>query len=141
MDRCVSCNHQTNSSSHDKCRTHADCARNGLYYGAFCGICHSLWGRAREYEVNPVDASRAFDLLLVWTSGFAKNSKDRPPGTDFFADIEERRDFERLRSILKPRKRASSLDSRRSSVSSKRVSIMEYFFWGFFLFLLFLMLV
>ena len=128
MSRCVVCKHVTNATSHDKCRTHADCARGPLYYGGFCGICHGLWDRANAYDRDPTDAARAFELLDIWITGFVKNSKGRTPGMDHFSDPEERRNFVRLRNLFKPRKRAASADSRRSSVPSQRVSTQKWFF-------------
>ena len=123
MSRCVDCNHPNNASSHDRCRGHADCARGGKYYAGFCGICHDLWGRARNYKEDPHDAKEAFDLLLPWVLGFGKNSRGRPTGEDFFEDVEEKLEFKFLKSIHKPRKRASSLDTTMTSIPSQRVSM------------------
>ena len=134
MSRCSECNHQSDGSSHDKCRTHADCVRDRKYYAAFCGICHGLWARAREFRTNLTDATAAFDLLCPWVVGFGKNSKGRARGEDFFVDVEERREFKYLSSILRPRKRASSVDSSHSSIPSHRVSVTDYFMCLSFLF-------
>ena len=123
MSRCTACNHENDNTTHDRCRTHADCARGPYYFAGFCGICHSLWDRSRNYEVDMPDAVEAFDLLFVWVMGFGKNSKGRPKGQDFFQDPEERREFVRLRKILKPRKRSESVNSSQSSIPSQRVSI------------------
>ena len=122
MSRCAECNHDIDPSSHNKCRTHADCVRGKRYYAGLCGICHGLWSRAREFETNMEDATVAFDLLFPWVTGFGKNSRGRTPGQDFFVDAEERREFVYLRGIFKPRKRAASLDSSKSSIPSNRVS-------------------
>ena len=128
MSRCATCNHVSSEvTNHDRCRTHADCVRDRKYYAAFCGICHGLWSRARRFDEDKPDAIAAFDLLHPWVMGFGKNSKGRARGEDFFVDAEERREFKFLNSILRPRKRASSVDSSLSSIPSHRVSVIDYF--------------
>ena len=122
MSKCVECNHAINASSHDRCRTHAACANGRQYYAGLCGVCHNLWHRARAYEENLEVASNSFALLQEWIGGFARNSKGRPKGVDYFSDPEERRDFERLRAVFKVTSRASSLDGSGSSIPSHRVS-------------------
>ena len=116
----------TEITAHDRCRSHADCIRDGCYYAAFCGVCHGLWARARNYREDPTDAKAAFDLLYPWVLGFRKNSRGRAPGTDFFLDKEERREFVILRGVL--RKRASSQETASlSSIPSSRVSVLYMF--------------
>ena len=127
MSRCAECHHVSSEvTTHDRCRSHADCVQDLRYYAAFCGVCQGLWSRAREYVDNKSDATEAFDQLLPWITGFAKNSKGRTPGTDFFIDPEEHREFIHLKSIFRPKKRASSLDSSRSSIPPHRVSLMDF---------------
>ena len=123
MNRCVDCRHVIDGTSHDRCHTHADCAQGMLYFAGFCGICQDLWQRSREYKDDYHDAKEAFKILFAWVIGFGKNLKGREPGQDFFSNVEERLEFDRLRNILQPRKRSASRDSSRSSIPSKRVSI------------------
>ena len=122
MSNCVECHHQINAASHDRCRTHAACANGRQYYAGLCGHCHSLWQKARAYQDNPAGADEAFTLLQDWIGGFARNSKGRPKGVDYFSDIEERREFERLRTFFRGTSRSSSLDGSGSSAPSHRVS-------------------
>ena len=124
MSRCIECNHPNDASTHDKCRGHADCARGGKYYAGFCGICHGLWERSRNFAKDFADAKEAFDLLDPWVMGFLKNSKGRPSGEDFFSDPEEKKEFKRLKAVLKPRKKkSSSCNTSKSSIPSQRVSV------------------
>ena len=123
MSNCVECHHVIKAAaSHERCRTHADCARGPLYYGAHCGVCQALWARARDFVENPDDALVAFKSLLEWTAGFCKNSKGRQPGVSYFADASERKEFESLRTRYNRIKRGSSVESSRSSIPSQRVS-------------------
>ena len=134
MSRCMECNHAIDDTSHERCHTHADCAQGSLYYSLFCGVCQGLWSRSRDYENDMPDAILAYKELFRWVTGFIKNSKGREPGRDCFSDADERREFNVLKGILKPRKRAASKDSSfASSAPSKRVSIWLIYKVKFFL--------
>ena len=135
MSQCVECHHNINAKSHERCRTHADCANGRQYHVTFCGVCHSLWYKARDHIANPVEAREAFVLLQDWIAGFARNSKGRPKGVDYFSDFEERREFEHLRSVFQISRRASSMESSSSSILSQRVSVSHLFNCFYLLFI------
>lgn len=124
MSNCVDCNHYIKAAaSHERCRSHSDCASGPLYYGALCGVCQGLWSRARAFRDDPEDAKIAFKLLLEWVTGFRKNSRGREAGTSYFADSGEQAEFEQLRTWYNRSVRESSRDSSRSSIPSQRVSV------------------
>ena len=127
MSGCVECNHPINALSHERCRTHADCANGRQYHGAICGLCQSLWHRARCFAENPGDARRAFIILNNWIAGFGRNSRGRPKGVDYFSDFEERAEFEKLRAVFQITRRASSLEGSLSSITSQGVSVRSGF--------------
>ena len=120
---CVDCNHAINALSHERCRTHAECANGRQYRGAVCNICQRLWQRARRFPEDPGDARRAFMILDNWIAGFARNSRGRPKGVDYFSDPEERKEFETFRAVFKISRRESSQEGSSSSTLSKRVSV------------------
>ena len=61
--------------------------------------------------------------LNNWIAGFARNSRGRPKGVDYFSDIEERREFEKFRATFHITRRESSLEGSSSSVLSQGVSV------------------
>ena len=74
--KCTDCSHETDDLSHDKCRTHALCSRQGRYDYLPCHVCKELWQRARHSE-DPSDTIVAVDLLEGWIEGFSRNSRQR----------------------------------------------------------------
>ena len=62
-------------------------------------------------------------ILNNWIAGFARNSRGRPKGVDYFSDPEERKEFETFRAVFKITRRESSLEGSTSSTLSKRVSV------------------
>ena len=126
MSNCIDCRHVIGASTHDRCRSHADCASGAYYTGILCGVCHGLWSRARAYLEDPEDAMLAFKDLQEWIQGFVKNSKGRQPGQGVFVDQQERKEFITIRAWYNSTKRASSVDSTRSSLPSSRVSVIQF---------------
>ena len=88
----------SDDTTHDLCRTHAYCSKNGQYHGAMCAICDDLWEQAKDTEV-PEEAMSAFHNLSTWIKGFRKNSRNRPRGQDHFFDSKERIEFQELHAI------------------------------------------
>ena len=123
MSLCKDCNHLIDSRSHDLCRSHSFCAQGPQYFAAYCPICVDLWTRAQDYESNPADAYSAYELLRKWIYGFARNSRNRAKGQDYFADQEERDEFRRLTRVFSRAPSAPPRDRRSSSPASHRVSV------------------
>ena len=122
MPLCRDCNHVIDDSSHIRCRTHAFCAQGPQYYGSYCPTCNDLWARACNYKENPADAVEAFDLLHLWIQGYARNSRNRAKGQDYFADQEERSEFAALNRVFNRASSAPPRDRRSRVTSSHRVS-------------------
>ena len=87
MKNCSVCRHRTDGS-HDHCRTHAPCAVGVQYSSTECQVCNDLLDRASAIE-DPLEARKAYKVLSDWVGGFARNSRNRPPGVDVFAYPEE----------------------------------------------------
>ena len=120
--KCRECNHLIEGRSHDLCRSHSFCAQGPQYFGAYCPVCVDLWTSAKDYKENPAEASLAFDLLRKWIYGFARNSRNREKGQDYFADPEEKEDFLLLTQVFNRAPSAPPRDRRSSASSSHRVS-------------------
>ena len=80
-------------TTHDYCRAHAFCNRQGQYFRSFCADCENLWDRARDVEGDPELAASYWIVLKKWIVGFRKNSRDRAPGQHFFYDRDEYSEF------------------------------------------------
>ena len=106
---CRVCRHQIGSVTHDLCRSHSDCSRGFQYFAAPCAFCRDLWDRASNND-DPIQAIAAFKLLETWVHGFRKNSRNRPPGTDFFADPQERVAYEDILIVQANIRRIPGLD-------------------------------
>ena len=130
---CRHCHHPTTDLSHDFCRTHAYCNRDGQYHGALCTTCDELWERAQDIE-NPSDAVPAFQMLKSWIEGYRRNSKARPPGCDFFFDPQERSSYEDLFAVHANLRIIARMDSQqqqqRQRVRFLRIFVLELFFDG-----------
>ena len=95
---CSKCVDASKDLYHDRCRSHSYCSRDFLYFAAPCSVCQDLWARAQDLDA--VDgAVRAFQALEEWVIGFRKNSRHRPPGTDYFFDPEERAAYNDLHAL------------------------------------------
>ena len=71
---CRECKQPTSDLTHDLCRSHSYCSRQGQYHGAVCGTCEELWYHAQD-EVKVDDAKVAFFALKGWIEGFRKTRK------------------------------------------------------------------
>ena len=92
------CHHVSDDTTHDLCRAHSYCSKNGQYHGATCAIYEDLWEQARDTDA-PEEAMTAFQNLSTWIKGFRKNSRNRPRGQDHFVDPQERASFQELHAI------------------------------------------
>ena len=121
---CSKCAEACEKTYHDKCRSHAYCARDFRYYAAPCAICQDLWERAR-YIDSPEGAIVAYKALEEWIAGFRRNSRHRTKGIDYFYDPSERAAWQDLHAIHANLEIASRFDdpppaSSRPSVSRKK---------------------
>ena len=107
------------------CRSHAYCAQGQgpQYFGAFCPVCSPLWDQARNYELDMPAARRAFEDLKYWIFGFARNSRNRERGVDYFADPSEKEEFWHLIKVFRRAPSAPPRERRSSPTSSHRVRI------------------
>ena len=96
---CRVCHHKIDLGSHDLCHTHAYCAKGPQYFASPCPVCHDLWSRANNLRA-PAGAFVAFYELEDWIYGFRKNSRNRPKGTSFFFDPEEKEAFYSLQERI-----------------------------------------
>ena len=115
---CRQCHHQTTDISHEFCRTHAYCSREGQYLAALCNTCVELWERAQDID-NPEDAVPAFQLLKAWIEGFRRNAKTRPRGVDHFFDPHEREAYEDLFAVHANLRIITQLDSSHQQQTSQ----------------------
>ena len=118
---CSKCIDAVKDPYHDRCRSHAYCARDYQYFAAPCSVCQDLWARARD--VSAVHgAIQAFDALEEWVIGFRKNSRHRPKGTDYFFDPDERAAYNDLHALHANLRYASRMDEPRQNPSLPVVS-------------------
>ena len=107
---CRQCHHATSDISHDYCRTHAHCSKEGQYYASLCNTCTELWERARDLDY-PDDAVAAFQLIKEWVEGFRRNARARPRGVDHFFSPEERSAYDDLFAVHANLRLISGMDS------------------------------
>ena len=102
--RCLECNTPIGDkgSSHSLCRAHAACAVGEKYSSLACSVCEGLWNVANDEEDN-VASYNAYILLIHWTKGFMKNSRQRGSPTFIWVQDEERLDFAALTARMKAR--------------------------------------
>ena len=99
--KCTVCNHLSDSagSCHDRCRTHAACARGSQYTSNGCAVCEDLWRRAMCFH-DYNTCVPAFNILNKWIGGFSRNSRNRPAGLPIFIWLDERLDYFEIRVII-----------------------------------------
>ena len=126
---CRQCHHATSDLSHDYCRTHAYCARDGQYLAAMCNTCDELWDRAKDLDC-PDDAVAAFQMLKEWVEGFRRNARARPRGVDHFFDPQERIAYDDLYAVHANLRLINRLDSSQQ-LRSQQVRIPIHVMLGF----------
>ena len=107
---------------HDKCRTHAYCAKDFRYHAAPCSVCQDLWERARDIDA-PDGAIVAFRALEDWIGGFRRNSRNRTKGIDYFYEPLERSAYQDLHALHNNLQVSLDLDSSRPNASTPSVSL------------------
>ena len=115
---CRHCHHATSDLSHEYCRSHAYCARDGQYHAALCSTCDELWERARDLDF-PDDAITAFQMLKEWIEGFRRNARARPKGVDHFFDPQERCAYDDLFAVQPNLRLIARMDASQLQQSQK----------------------
>ena len=127
---CSQCVDALNSTYHDKCRSHAYCARDYRYHAAPCAVCQDLWERARDISA-PEGAMVAYHALEDWIAGFRRNSRHRTRGMDYFFDPAERSAFQDLHAIHANLEIAASFDDPHYDAARPSVSHQLLTYRGF----------